>query len=181
MTPSKCIRADLSFVLRLLRQLSHASSHQPVPDGLRHGVTADRVCARCGESVVKQENESLLNAAKARNRAVMSAVDGEVGDAINALRALSVTPGLDSDDLHAFYTLGKKVLASQPSWNNLLVHDTQGRQLLNASLPWGSTLLSNPIAPASIAQAVSSGARRLAIWRSRRCCRTAWVSRFAYP
>ncbi len=87
----------------------------------------------------------------------MSAVDGEVGDAINALRALSVTPGLDSDDLHAFYTLGKKVLASQPSWNNLLVHDTQGRQLLNASLPWGSTLLSNPIAPASIAQAVSSG------------------------
>ena len=55
--------------------------------------------------VVKQENESLLNAAKARNRAVMSAVDGEVGDAINALRALSVTPGLNSDDLHAFYTL----------------------------------------------------------------------------
>jgi len=107
--------------------------------------------------VVKQENESLLNAAKVRNRAVMSAVDGEVRDAIHTLRALSVTPGLDADDLQAFYTLGKKVLASQPSWNNLLVHDPQGRQLVNVSLPWGSTLLSNPIAPASIAQAVSTG------------------------
>jgi signal transduction histidine kinase/CheY-like chemotaxis protein len=107
--------------------------------------------------VVRQENESLLNAAKARNRAVMSAVDGEVGDAMNTLRALAVTPSLEANDLQGFYVLGKKVLATQPSWNNLLVHDADGRQLVNESLPWGSPLLSNPVAPASIAQAVATG------------------------
>ena len=106
--------------------------------------------------VVQKENEILVNAAKARNRAVMSAVDGVVGDAINTLRALAVSPSLDADDLQVFYTLGKKVLATQPSWNNLLVHDADGRQLVNESLPWGSALLSSPVAPASITEAVSS-------------------------
>jgi hypothetical protein len=58
--------------------------------------------------VFQKENESLMNAAKARNRAVMSAVDGVVADAINTLRALSVTPSLDADDLQSFYEIGKK-------------------------------------------------------------------------
>src|SRR6186997_2159646 len=67
--------------------------------------------------VVKQENESLVNAAKARNRATMSAVDGIVGDAISTLGALTVTPSLKSGDLQAFHAMTREVLATQPSWN----------------------------------------------------------------
>lgn len=107
--------------------------------------------------VVKQENDSRINAAKARNRATMSAVEGEVRDAINTLHALTVTPSLEHDDLHGFYVLSRKVLATQASWNNLLLHDIEGRQLVNASLPWGTALLAKAVAPESIVKAVSTG------------------------
>ena len=64
--------------------------------------------------VNRQENDSFINAAKARNRATMSAVDGLVLDAINTLRAFTVTPSLKSDDFEAFHTLSRDVLATQP-------------------------------------------------------------------
>ena len=107
--------------------------------------------------VVRQENESLLNTAKARNRALMSAVDGIVNDAINTLHALSATSELEAADLRTFHAVSQRVLATQPTWNNVLLHDAEGRQLLNASLPWGTTLLPKPVAPESIARAVSTG------------------------
>ena len=107
--------------------------------------------------VVEQENESLINAAKARNRATMSAVDGVVRDAISTLGALTVTPSLKDGDLQAFHAMTREVLATQPSWNNMLLHDVDGRQLVNASVPWGTPLLATPVAPDSIARAVASG------------------------
>jgi signal transduction histidine kinase/CheY-like chemotaxis protein len=106
--------------------------------------------------VIRQENESLINVAKARNRATMSAVDGLVIDAINTLKALSVAPSLKSEELAAFHALSREVLATQPSWNNMLLHDTAGRQLVNASVPWGTPLLAKPVDPDSILSAVSS-------------------------
>jgi len=107
--------------------------------------------------VVKQENESLLNAAKARNRALMSAADGIVTDAIDTLQALSTTSELEKDDLRTFHALAQRVLATQATWNNLLLHDAEGRQLVNASLPWGTALLPKPVSPESIARAISTG------------------------
>src|SRR5579862_670564 len=107
--------------------------------------------------VVKQENESLLNAAKARNRALMSAADGIVTDASDTLQALSTTSELQKDDLRTFHALAQRVLATQATWNNLLLHDAEGRQLVNASLPWGTALLPKPVSPESIARAISTG------------------------
>ena len=107
--------------------------------------------------LVKQENEGLVNAAKARNRALTSAVDGIVTDAIHTLLALSATSELERDDLRTFHALTQRVLAAQVTWNNLLLHDAAGRQLVNASLPWGTSLPPRPVSPQSIARAVSTG------------------------
>ena len=110
------------------------------------------------DSVIKQEDDSLANAARARNRATMSAVDGVVRDAINTLVALTVTSSLERDDLQAFHVLSQKVLATQAGWNNMLLHDSKGRQLVNARLPWGTALPDKPVAPLSIKRAVATGA-----------------------
>ena len=100
--------------------------------------------------VVEHENENLASIAKARNRATMSAVDAELRAAIHTLQALSVVPTLANDDLEGFHAVAKQALATQPSWNNVLLHDPAGRQLVNASLPWGTPLLVRPVAPRSI-------------------------------
>ena len=91
--------------------------------------------------VVQHENENLLSVAKARNRAIMSAIDAELRGTIGALRAITVVRSLTSDDLHTFHATAREILATQPSWNNVLLHDPQGRQLVDASLPWGAPLL----------------------------------------
>jgi signal transduction histidine kinase/ActR/RegA family two-component response regulator len=107
--------------------------------------------------VVRLENESLVSAAKARNRAAMSAVDAELRGAVDMLKALSVARSLATDDLAAFDTLGRSVLATQPSWVTLLLHDPSGRQIVNAGAPTGTPLPDKPAAPASIETAIRTG------------------------
>ncbi len=104
--------------------------------------------------VVQHENESLVSAAKARNLATMSAVDAEVQGTIHTLQALAVTPSIARDDLVSFHVLATAVLRTQPSWLNLFLTDTEGRQLLNASRPWGAALPQASRAPKSIEAAV---------------------------
>jgi len=100
---------------------------------------------------VQHEYESFVSVAKSRNRAVMAAVDAEVRDTVDTLQALSVSwSNLSSDDLRALHEVAQEVLATQPTWNNILLHDTAGVQLVNASLPLGTPLLAKPIAPRSI-------------------------------
>jgi signal transduction histidine kinase/ActR/RegA family two-component response regulator len=104
--------------------------------------------------VVQHEYENLVSVANARNRAVLSAVDAELHGAINTLRAVAVIRSLGSDDLRTFHATAHEILATQPGWNNVLLHDSSGRQLVNASLPWGTPLLTEPVAPRSIETAV---------------------------
>jgi len=95
--------------------------------------------------VVQHENENLVSVAKARNRAVMSAVDAELRGTIGTLRSIAVVRSLASDDLEGFHATARAILETQPGWNNLLLHDPAGRQVLNASLPWGTPLLVQPL------------------------------------
>ena len=104
--------------------------------------------------VVQHEYENLVSVANARNRAVLSAVDAELHGAINTLRAVAVIRSLGSDDLRTFHATAHEILTTQPGWNNVLLHDPSGRQLVNASLPWGTPLLVEPVAPRSIETAV---------------------------
>jgi signal transduction histidine kinase/ActR/RegA family two-component response regulator len=104
--------------------------------------------------VVEHENENFVSVAKSRNRAMIAAVDAVLRDTINTLRALSAASSIVDNDLEAFDRVAKQVLATQPYWNNVLLHDAQGHQLANASLPWGTPLPDKPVAPRSIEAAV---------------------------
>ena len=106
--------------------------------------------------VVKHENENLVSVAKARNRAVLSAVDAELRGTIGTLRSIAVVRSLANDELQLFHATARDILATQPAWNNVLLHDPVGRQLVNASKPWGTPLLAEPVAPRSIAAAVQT-------------------------
>ena len=106
--------------------------------------------------VVKHENENLVSVAKARNRAVLSAVDAELRGTIGTLRSIAVVRSLANDELQLFHATVRDILATQPGWNNVLLHDPTGRQLVNASKPWGTPLLAEPVAPRSIAAAVQT-------------------------
>lgn len=102
------------------------------------------------EIVVRGENQNLVTAAKARNRATMSAIDAELRGVVGTLEALAVGRTLRSGDFQAFHGQANEVLKTQPGWLNVLVHDAKGRQLIDANVPWGTALPEHPVAPASI-------------------------------
>jgi len=105
--------------------------------------------------VVQGESENLVNTAKARNRATLAAVDAELRGAIGTLQAISSTPSLGAGDFEEFHRYARTVLASQPSWQNVVLNDRDGRQLVNARLPWGTSLPQQPVERPSFDAAVS--------------------------
>jgi signal transduction histidine kinase/ActR/RegA family two-component response regulator len=106
--------------------------------------------------VFDQVNAGIVNAALARNRATLAAVDAELQAAVGVLRALSASPSLERGDLQAFHRDASIVLSTQPSWQNVVLVTHDGRHLVNARLPWGTTLLQEPADPASLQAAVSN-------------------------
>ncbi len=80
--------------------------------------------------------DSLLETA----RAVSLAVDREVIAWTSALEALGTSKDLDSGDLRSFYEAAQRVLKTRDDWNNILLTDAAGRQLLNLLLPLGAPL-----------------------------------------
>ena len=106
--------------------------------------------------VFDQVSAGLINAALARNRATLAAVDTELQAAVSVLRALSASQSLERGDLEAFHRDASTVLSTQPSWQNVVLVTPDGRHLVNARLPWGSRLLQEPADPASLQTAVSN-------------------------
>ena len=103
----------------------------------------------------QRENGSLMTAAIARNRATLDAVDAELRGAVGVLRALEGSAALARDDFEAFHREAQVVLRSQPDWQNVVLQRTDGRQLMNARLPWGTPLPAASIESMSIQAAVS--------------------------
>jgi hypothetical protein len=90
--------------------------------------------------VVQGESENLVSAAKARNRATLAAVDAELRGAIGTLHAIGSTPSLVARDFEEFDRYARTMLANQPSWQDVVLSDRDGRQVVNARLPWGTSL-----------------------------------------
>jgi signal transduction histidine kinase/ActR/RegA family two-component response regulator len=111
-----------------------------------------------GVYVFQRENTNVVNAANARNRATLEAVDGELRGAIDTLRALSNAPSLVRGDLAAFHDDAGRVLAVQPHWRDIVVSRPDGRQAMNARLPWGSPLATDDADPPSLQAAVATRA-----------------------
>jgi signal transduction histidine kinase len=88
--------------------------------------------------VAKHQRENYETAVKDRNRAFMSAVDAEVKGTIVTLQALTASRALAENDLARFHQSMLAVLQTQPSWFNVILLSPEGRQLVNAAIPWGS-------------------------------------------
>src|SRR5690242_7717337 len=107
-------------------------------------------------TLVQHDEDNFVMAVKGRNRAFMSAVDGELKGTVVTLQALAASRALARDDLRTFHEEAAAVLASQPAWLNILVHDAAGRQRVSASLPWGSELPRALLQPDSFARMLES-------------------------
>ncbi|HEY0340781.1 MAG TPA: sensor histidine kinase, partial [Steroidobacteraceae bacterium] len=93
-----------------------------------------------GYFLVDHEKETFRQAAIARNRTFLTAVDAQMLGYLGTLHALAASVDLDTGDLRGFDEEARRVLDSQPDWRNVLLLDTAGQQLLNLRLPFGAQL-----------------------------------------
>lgn len=111
-----------------------------------------------GVYVFQRENANVVNAALARNRATLEAVDAELRGSINTLRSLASSPSLARDDLAEFHREANRVLATQPHWQNVVLSRPDGVQLVNARRARGAPLLDTEPEPGSFQRALGLGA-----------------------
>jgi signal transduction histidine kinase len=90
--------------------------------------------------IIEREREVLIGVALDRNRAFMAAVDTEIRAHVQTLRALAGVASLETDNLGRFHDDARRVLQSQPEWNNVVLILPSGAQVVNARLPYGSEL-----------------------------------------
>jgi len=93
-----------------------------------------------GYFLIEHEQATFREAAEARNRTFLTAVDAQMLGYIGTLRALAASVNLDSGDLASFHAEARRVLVSQEDWRNVLLLEPSGRQLLNLRFPFGAVL-----------------------------------------
>ncbi len=96
-----------------------------------------------GYLVIDQQKTTFRDAAIARNRALMTAVEAEIRGHVSTLQALAAAESLAADDLEGFYAAAIRVLDSQRDWFNVTLSLPNGVQVLNARRPLGSALSHN--------------------------------------
>jgi signal transduction histidine kinase len=106
--------------------------------------------------IVANENTTVVDSAKVRNRATLESVDAELRGTINTLRALSASKALASGDFAGFHAEATAALATQKHWRNIILLAPDGHNLVNARLPWGSPLPQQTADPDSLRAAVGS-------------------------
>src|SRR5256885_15740603 len=105
------------------------------------------------------ERDATERGLRATGRAVSSAVDHTLDNAIGALEVLATSELLDGGDLPGFHNVAARALEGQRGWLSVAVVDGAGRQVLNTLRPTGAEL--PPPADARTVAAVL--ARRLPI------------------
>jgi signal transduction histidine kinase len=105
------------------------------------------------------ERDATERGLRATGRAVSSAVDHTLDNAIGALEVLATSELLDGGDLPGFHNVAARALEGQRGWLSVAVVDGAGRQVLNTLQPTGAEL--PPPADARTVAAVL--ARRLPI------------------
>src|SRR5436309_1199138 len=79
---------------------------------------------------------SLLDTA----RALSLAVERDVRSTVSALNVLAESADLQRGDLRAFHGQATPVLRAWPAWDNLVVFDVDGQELLDLRVPFGTPL-----------------------------------------
>ena len=73
-------------------------------------------------------------------RALSIAVDAELQRSLAALQALAADPRAQAGDLTRYRELLERAVAMRPDWTEVIVHDAQGRMVMNTSVPPGEPL-----------------------------------------
>ena len=93
-----------------------------------------------GYFLIEHEKETFRQAALARNRTFLTAVDAQMLGYLGTLHALAASADLDTGDLQGFDEEARRVLDSQVDWRNVLLLDSAGQQLMNLRFPYGAQL-----------------------------------------
>lgn len=93
-----------------------------------------------GYFLIEHDKETFREAAQARNRTFLTAVDARMLGYIGTLRALAASVNLDKADFASFQAEAHRVLASQPDWRNVLLLEASGQQVMNLRYPDRATL-----------------------------------------
>ena len=90
------------------------------------------------------ERDATERGLRATGRAVSSAVDHTLDNAIGALEVLATSELLDGGDLPGFHKVAARALEGQRGWLSVAVVDRAGRQVLNTLRPTGAELPPRP-------------------------------------
>jgi signal transduction histidine kinase len=90
--------------------------------------------------VVKQERDTLRDAATERVVAVMSAIDAELRGSISTLRGLSASAQLERGNLQGFHAEAARLLTAHPDWVNFSLSRPDGVRIADAYNPPGRDL-----------------------------------------
>ena len=91
-------------------------------------------------ALVHQQREQAERAGIEITRALSTAVDAELSRSFAALDALGTSTLLDSRDLKQFHDRAMRVTNTRSQWRAVVLHDAQGRMLLNTAYPSGTPL-----------------------------------------
>ncbi len=97
-----------------------------------------------GALLVDHERDTFQRLALDRNRAFMTAVDAELHGHVTTLQALAANSNLASGDLRAFHAEAVRVFRGQRDWENVILSEPNGRELLVGVRPYGESLPEDP-------------------------------------
>lgn len=87
-----------------------------------------------GFLLVKRERDAFRQGAINRNRAFMAAVDAALQGHISTLQVLASDSSLETNDFNKFLLEATRALKSQGDWQDVILTEPDGRQLVNAAL-----------------------------------------------
>jgi hypothetical protein len=91
---------------------------------------------------IDSERERLQSTARVAREDILSLVDRDLSTKIATLRVLTMGRSLDLNDLDRFDDIARQLVGNEPF--NIVLRDSDGRQLVNTALPKGAPLPSTP-------------------------------------
>ncbi len=106
--------------------------------------------------LAERERALFERGAKERTLAVLTAIDGELGNSMTTLQALAASRYLDEGELREFHREAMRVLPTQPGWTSVSLATPRGEQLLRVPDEFGDKLAA-PAGRESFEQVLRSG------------------------
>jgi PAS domain S-box-containing protein len=95
----------------------------------------------------RQQRAERLGLTIEATRAMVGSVDSELNRLSAVLQALAASSALERGDLKDFYDTARRTKERDATWMNIVLADTEGKQLTNLLRPYGATLPEKPAWP----------------------------------